>query len=63
MVPPRSFFDASELSALTQALLDEGLSEVAIRKVMGENLIGFLATHLPAGETKPPSSGERSEPS
>ena len=56
-------FDASELSALTQALLDEGLSEVAIRKVMGENLIEFLATHLPAGETKPPSSGERSEPS
>ena len=56
-------FDASELSALTQALLDEGLSEVAIRKVMGENLIEFLATHLPAGETKPQSAGERSEPS
>ena len=41
-------FDASELSALTQALLDAGLSVEKIRKVMGENLIDFLITNLPA---------------
>lgn len=40
-------FDASELVVLTQALLDAGLDETAIRKVMGENQIDFFAAHLP----------------
>jgi hypothetical protein len=43
-------FDASELAALTQALLVEGLTPAAIQKVMGENLLEFLATHLPVTE-------------
>ena len=40
-------FDASELAALTQALLDTGMSEANIRAVMGENLIGFFLDNLP----------------
>lgn len=40
-------FDVSELSKLTQALLEEGLGESAIKKVMGENQIQFFATYLP----------------
>jgi membrane dipeptidase len=41
------YFDASELSALTQALLDEGLNEKEIRAVMGGNQIRFFQQHLP----------------
>ena len=40
--------DASELAALTQALLDEGLEEGAIRAVMGGNLVRTLGDQLPA---------------
>lgn len=40
-------FDASELAALTDALLRAGLTEEEIRAVMGENLLGFLAANLP----------------
>jgi microsomal dipeptidase-like Zn-dependent dipeptidase len=40
-------FDAAELSALTQALLDVGLSESAIALVMGGNAIDFLLKKLP----------------
>jgi membrane dipeptidase len=40
--------DASELAILTQRLLDRGLSEAQIRKVMGENAVGFLQKHLVA---------------
>lgn len=40
-------FDAGELSALTQAMLDQGFSETEIRKVMGENSLKFLARWLP----------------
>jgi microsomal dipeptidase-like Zn-dependent dipeptidase len=40
-------FDASELAVLTQALLDAGLDEAAIRQIMGENQIGFFSTYLP----------------
>jgi membrane dipeptidase len=40
-------FDASELAVLTQALLDQGLSEREIRAVMGENQIRFFRKHLP----------------
>lgn len=40
-------FDVSELSALTQALIDAGLDEPVIAKVMGGNMMRFLATALP----------------
>lgn len=39
-------FDASELPALTEALLDAGISEGDIRKVMGENMIRVLRARL-----------------
>ena len=39
--------DASRLEVLTQALLDEGLPEDAIRAVMGENALRFLLANLP----------------
>lgn len=40
-------FDTSELAILTQTMLDEGFSEVEIRKVMGENAKDFFLAHLP----------------
>ena len=40
--------DASELAALTQALLDRGLTEAQVRKVIGENAVRFFLTNLPA---------------
>ena len=39
-------FDTSELAALTQALMDAGLSETQIRKVMGDNMIRVLRARL-----------------
>jgi microsomal dipeptidase-like Zn-dependent dipeptidase len=39
-------FDTSELSALTHALIEAGLSEANIRKVMGENMIRVLRERL-----------------
>jgi len=41
------YFDTSELSVLTQALLNEGLSENQIRAVMGGNQIRFFQEYLP----------------
>lgn len=41
--------DASELPALTQALLDAGLDEKTVRAVMGENAVRFFLENLPAG--------------
>ena len=41
-------FDASETGSLTQALLDAGLDEPAIRAVMGENVVRLLGEVLPA---------------
>ncbi len=41
------YFDTSELPALTQALLDEGLNEEEIRAVMGGNQIRFFRQYLP----------------
>jgi len=41
-------FDTSELAALTQALLTEGLNERQISKVMGGNVRHFLQAQLPA---------------
>lgn len=40
-------FDAAHLSALTQALMDAGLSEAQIAKVMGGNMMRYLAESLP----------------
>ena len=40
-------FDTSELAALTDALLDLGMSEDHIRMVMGENAIRFYLENLP----------------
>ncbi|NRA28798.1 MAG: membrane dipeptidase [Parvularculaceae bacterium] len=39
--------DASELPALTQALMDRGLSDKDIRKVMGGNTVRFFLDNLP----------------
>jgi microsomal dipeptidase-like Zn-dependent dipeptidase len=41
-------FDASEMSAITQGLMDAGLDEATIAAVMGENTIGFFQRNLPA---------------
>lgn len=40
-------FDASEMAALTSALLDAGLDERTVRLVMGENVIRLFSTYLP----------------
>lgn len=40
-------FDVAHLSALTQALMDANLSEVQIAKVMGGNMMRYLAENLP----------------
>lgn len=45
----RTAFDTSELAALTQALIDRGLDEAVIAKVMGGNMIRFLEAALPEG--------------
>ncbi|UWP87891.1 dipeptidase [Aliiroseovarius crassostreae] len=39
-------FDTSDLAALTQAMLDAGLSERQIRKVSGENMLRVLRARL-----------------
>ncbi len=41
-------FDVSELAALTEALLQAGLSEPTIAKVMGGNMVRLLGQTLPA---------------
>lgn len=38
--------DVSEMAAITQALLNAGLDEVSIRKVMGENMVRVLRARL-----------------
>ncbi|PYF09212.1 microsomal dipeptidase-like Zn-dependent dipeptidase [Rhodobacter viridis] len=40
-------FDSAELAALTQALIDAGLSEPTIAKVMGGNMVRVLRETLP----------------
>jgi membrane dipeptidase len=40
-------FDASGLDSLTQALLDEGLPEASVRRILGENALGVLRELLP----------------
>jgi membrane dipeptidase len=41
-------FDSSELAVLTHEMLKAGFSEIEIRKVMGENMMRYLAENLPA---------------
>ena len=41
--------DTAGLAALTQALLDAGLTEDQIAKVMGGNMMRYLAETLPDG--------------
>jgi microsomal dipeptidase-like Zn-dependent dipeptidase len=40
-------FDTSALPALTQALIDEGLSDGEVRKVLGENVLRVFSQTLP----------------
>ncbi len=40
-------FDASELPALTQHLIETGFSKDAVRRIMGKNTIDFLLQNLP----------------
>lgn len=42
----RTGFDTSELAALTHALINEGVTEPQIRKVMGENMLRVLRDQL-----------------
>ncbi|WBU59387.1 dipeptidase [Paracoccus albus] len=42
-------FDAAGIVALTQALMDSGLSEDQIAKVMGDNMMRYLSETLPDG--------------
>ena len=42
----KTTFDTSQLAALTQAMLDAGLSEAQIRKVAGENMLRVLRARL-----------------
>ncbi|MGB1388539.1 MAG: dipeptidase [Paracoccaceae bacterium] len=42
----KTAFDTSELAALTSALLEAGVSEAQIRKVMGENMVRVLRARL-----------------
>jgi microsomal dipeptidase-like Zn-dependent dipeptidase len=39
--------DSSQLASLTQVLMDKGLSEPTIAKVMGGNMMRYLAEVLP----------------
>jgi microsomal dipeptidase-like Zn-dependent dipeptidase len=40
-------FDASQIAVVTQAMLDAGLSEDSVRKVLGENALRVLTATLP----------------
>ncbi|MFP6654821.1 MAG: membrane dipeptidase [Myxococcota bacterium] len=40
-------FDTSQLRALTQALIEEGLDDGAVRKVLGENVLRLFRATLP----------------
>ena len=43
----KTAFDTSELSILTQTMLDHGFSDSEITKVMGGNSVKFLSSYLP----------------
>lgn len=46
-------FDTSGVEAITQALVDEGLPDSQIRKVLGENVVRLLSRTLPPAGTAP----------
>jgi membrane dipeptidase len=51
-------FDASGIPSLTQAMIDEGLSDQQIRRILGENVLRVFSQTLPsagveAGDTSP----------
>lgn len=48
-----TYFDASDLSLVTAALLRADVSPRVIKKVMGENQINFFLQHLPSDEGTP----------
>jgi len=41
-------FDTSQLAVLTQAMLDEGVADASVRRVLGENALRVLAATLPS---------------
>jgi microsomal dipeptidase-like Zn-dependent dipeptidase len=45
-------FDTRHLRALTQALIDEGLDDLAVRKVLGENVLRLFEKTLPLASEK-----------
>jgi microsomal dipeptidase-like Zn-dependent dipeptidase len=47
-------FDTSELRALTQALLDAGLSDESLGRVLGGNALRVLSQTLPVGPAGSP---------
>ena len=55
-------FDTSKLSVLTQAMLDAGIPEPSIRKVLGENALRVLDLGLPWEGDAKPASQSRSMP-
>ena len=40
-------FDTSQLAALSQQMIDDGLPEESIRKILGANAVGVLRRTLP----------------
>jgi len=50
-------FDTSQLIALTQAMIDEGLSDREIRKVLGDNVLRVLSQNLPLAGIPPDALG------
>jgi len=49
-------FDTSQLTQVTQALMDEGFTADEIRAVMGENALRVIRAGLvPMAEASPPS--------
>lgn len=54
-------FDTSQLAALTQALLDEGLRQDEIRRVLGQNVLRVLSRTLPPAGTAPGPIEDRPE--
>jgi len=44
-------FDTSEVAAITQAMIDEGLRDSEIRKVLGDNVLRVLSQNLPPAGT------------
>jgi microsomal dipeptidase-like Zn-dependent dipeptidase len=46
-------FDTAALPAVTQALIDEGLGDAEIRRILGENVLRVFSRTLPAPGVEP----------